>query len=158
MGHAAPFAFVDGYAPAQGIDRFLCGTAPMLSLLALEGGVDLAIAADGPALRAKSAALFDLFAARMAARCPEFACITPADPAARGSHISYAHDAAWPISQALIAHGVIGDFRAPEVLRFGLTPLYLGFADVWNAVEILAGIMASGEWRDPVYATSAAVT
>jgi hypothetical protein len=122
MGHAAPFAFTDHYEPAPGIARFLVGTPPMLSLLALESGVETFAGADMEQLWAKSIALFDLFAARVAERCPELACISPADPERRGSHISFRHPHAFEICQALIADGVIGDFRAPDVIRFGLTP------------------------------------
>jgi kynureninase len=107
---------------------------------------------------AKSVALFDLFAASVAARCPELACISPRQPELRGSHISFAHPHAFEICQALIAEGVIGDFRAPDVIRFGLTPLYLGFEDIWNAVGIMADIVASGRWREPRFAVRGKVT
>lgn len=158
MGHKAPFAFTDDYAPADGISRFLVGTPPMLSLLALESGVK---AFDGVAmddLWAKSVRLFDLFASEMAARCPDLACISPTEPHARGSHISYRHPHAFEICQALIAQGVIGDFRAPDVMRFGLTPLYLGFEDVWRAIDILADIVATERWREPRFAERGRVT
>lgn len=158
MGHAAPFDFADAYEPAPGIRRFLCGTPPVLGLLTLEAGVDEFMAADRAEIWAKSVRLFDLFAMLAADRLPDMECVTPADSRARGSHISFAHADAWPICQALIAKGVIGDFRAPDILRFGLTPLYLGYADVWRAVDILAGLIASGEWRDPRYAERRAVT
>ncbi len=145
MGHAAAFDFTDAWRPAPGVARFLCGTPPVLGLAALEAGVDLALAADIAQVEAKSARLWDLFAARMDARCGGFGFrrLTPPDPAARGSHISYARDDGYRIVQALIARGVIGDFRDPDVLRFGLTPLYLGFEDIWRAVEVLAEIMES---------------
>ena len=84
--------------------------------------------------------------------------MTPRDPAARGSHVSVAHDHAWEVCQALIARGVVGDFRAPEVLRLGLTPLYTSHEDVWRAVEIIAEVMETEAWRDPAYAERAAVT
>lgn len=158
MGHAAPFAFVDPYEPAEGIDRFLCGTPPVLSLLALEGGVESFAGVDRDALWAKSQQLFDLFAVLMDERLSEFRLITPRNPALRGSHISFAHDQAWPINNALIERGVIGDFRAPEVLRFGLTPLYLGFEDVWRAVDILADIMVSEIWREARFQAKNRVT
>ena len=158
LGHAAPFDFADAYAPAAGVARFQAGTPPILSLAALEVGVDLMLEADGAALWAKSRALFDLFAARMAALCPALDCVTPADAERRGSHISFRHDDAHAIVQAAIGRGVIGDFRAPDVARFGLTPLYLGFADVWRATERLAAIVAEGTWRDPRFAVRAAVT
>ena len=158
MGHAAPFAFTDDYTPAPGISRFLAGTPPILALAALESGVD---AFDGVAMEdvwAKSVALFDLFAALMAERAPELACISPAEPEKRGSHVSFAHPHAFEICQALIADGVIGDFRAPDVIRFGLTPLYLGFEDVFEAVERLERILRSESWRDPRFAVRGKVT
>ncbi|WP_033924134.1 kynureninase [Sphingomonas sp. 35-24ZXX] len=158
MGHAAPFAMTDAYAPAPGIERFLAGTPPMLSLLALEGGVDLMLAADRDALWTKSQALFDFLIQLMAVRCPELTPITPARADLRGSHASFVHPSAWPINRALIDAGVIGDFRAPDVLRLGLTPLYLGFVDVWMAVDRLAAILADGRWQRPEYTAPARVT
>jgi kynureninase len=150
MGHAAPFDFDDDYRPAAGVGRFLCGTPPILGLAALEAGVDLALEADPAAVSAKSAGLWDFFAAAMDARLGGhgFRLVSPPDPAARGSHISYAHSGGYAIMQALIDRGVIGDFREPDVVRFGLTPLYLGFEDIWRAVDILAQIMAAEAWRD----------
>ncbi|MGP1352422.1 MAG: kynureninase [Parasphingopyxis sp.] len=160
MGHAAPFEFRDDYEPALGVSRFLCGTPPILSLLALETGVALFTDIDMKDVAAKSAALFDLFAARVEERCGDHGLelITPRDAEHRGSHISFAHPDGWPISQALIERGVIGDFRAPDILRFGLTPLYLRFEDIWQAVEILGEILDSGIWREPRFAEKAAVT
>jgi len=158
MGHADPFAFGDGYAPAPGVARFLAGTPSVIAMLALESGVDLFLEAPRDALFAKSAALFDLFAARMAALLPELRCVTPAAADRRGSHIAFRHDRAFPIMQALIARGVIGDYRAPDILRFGLTPLYLGHADVWRSVAILADILRTGEWQDPAFAVQGRVT
>ncbi|MBY0284336.1 MAG: kynureninase [Sphingomonas sp.] len=156
MGHAAPFDFADGYAPAPGIKRWLAGTPPVLSLAALEVGVDLMLEADPALIAAKSAALFDTFAAIGDALGLE--CVSPRDPAQRGSHISFRHPQAYPLCQALIAHGVIGDFRAPDILRLGLTPLYLGFEDVVRASAILADLLATGAYRDPQYAARHAVT
>jgi kynureninase len=148
MGHTAPFDFVDDYEPAPGVSRFLCGTPPILGLAALEAGIDLALEVDVAALEAKSARLWRLFADLMAERMgPAFSLITPADPAARGSHISFAHPDGFAIMQALIARGVIGDFRDPDVMRFGITPLYLGYEGVWWAAETLAEVMESGAWR-----------
>ena len=109
-------------------------------------------------LWSKSRAMFDVFVGLMEARCPEFRCITPRGEEQRGSHISFAHEHAFEICQALIAEGVIGDFRAPDVVRFGLTPLYLGFEDIWQAVDILAAIMAEERWRDPKFAVRGKVT
>jgi kynureninase len=158
MGHAEPFAFTDDYRPAPGIDRFLVGTPPMLSLAALESGVESFDGVDMTALWAKSIALFDLFAGLVEACCPELDCISPRDPAKRGSHISFRHPNAFELCQALIADGVIGDFRAPDVVRFGLTPLYLGFEDVWTAVERIRTLLDSGGWRDPRFAVRGKVT
>ncbi len=158
MGHAAPFAMTDDYAPAPGIERFLAGTPPMLSLLALEGGVDLMLAADRDALWTKSQALFDFLSQLMTARCPQLKPITPLRADLRGSHASFAHPSAWPINRALIDAGVIGDFRAPDVLRLGLTPLYLGFVDVWVAVDRLAAILQDGRWQRDEYNTATRVT
>ncbi|MGQ3229907.1 MAG: kynureninase [Blastomonas fulva] len=158
MGHAEPFAMTDGYTPAPGIERFLAGTPPMLSLLALEGGVDLMVEADDAALWHKSQALFDFLAQLMAARCPDLAPITPPRADLRGSHASFSHPHAWPINRALIEAGVIGDFRTPDVLRLGLTPLYLGFADIWHAVDRLAAIMDDGRWQRSEYTAKTKVT
>ncbi|MDB5736748.1 MAG: hypothetical protein JWO65_416 [Sphingomonas bacterium] len=160
MGHAAPFDFGDGYAPGQGIARFLCGTPPILGLVALEVGVDLMLEADRTALFAKSQALCTMFIDLVEDRCAGLGltCITPRDPSARGSHVSFAHEQGYRIMQALIARGVIGDFRAPDILRFGLTPLYVGYRDVWNAVEILRDILATEAWRAPAFNLRAAVT
>jgi len=108
----------------------------------------------------KSAGLFDLFAARVEDRCSGHGlkCVTPADAAARGSHISFTHDDGWPIMQALVERRVIGDFRAPDILRFGLTPLYLRYEDIWNATEILGEILDSGVWQEDRFNRSAEVT
>ncbi|MEM8695020.1 MAG: kynureninase [Pseudomonadota bacterium] len=160
MGHAAPFEFLDDYVPAPGITRFLCGTPPILSLLALESGLDLFADIDIDALAAKSAALFDLFATRVTERCGDYGLelITRPDAGRRGSHISFSHPDGWPISQALIERGVIGDFRAPDILRFGLTPFYTGFEDVWRAVDILGDILDGDVWREDRFTAKAAVT
>ncbi len=156
MGHAAPFAFEDGYRPAPGIARWLSGTPAILGLAGLEAGVDLALEADMGAVEAKSVALFDALAA--AGDAIGLACVSPRDPAARGGHISFRHPDAHAICQALIARGVIGDFRDPDIVRFGLTPLYLGFEDVVRAGEVLAGIVRGGIFRESRYAVRRAVT
>jgi kynureninase len=156
MGHAAPFAFEDGYRPAPGIDRWLAGTPPILGLAGLETGVDLMLEADMAAIEAKSAALFDVLAAKGDALGLE--CVSPRDPSARGSHISFRHAHAHAICRALIERGVIGDFRAPDVVRFGLTPLYLGFGDVVRAGDILADVLDSGVYREPRFAERQLVT
>jgi kynureninase len=159
MGHAAPFAFDLDYRPADGVARNLCGTPPILSLAALEVGVDLMLEVDLGALRAKSIALGAGFAALVDQLCPGlFALASPGDPAARGSQISLRHEQGYAIVQALIARGVIPDFRAPDILRFGFAPLYLRHVDIWDAVEQLADIMRTGAWDAPDYHRRAAVT
>jgi len=181
MGHAAPFTFKPSYEPAPGISRFLCGTPAVLSLAALECGVDTLHAADPfggmAALREKSIALTELFVALVDERCAPlgFACASPRDARARGSQVSLVHasdDGAahgYAIVQALIARGVIGDFRAgtaadahgpalPDILRFGFTPLYLRFVDVFDAVEHLVQVMRTGQYREARFNKRSAVT
>jgi kynureninase len=165
IGHAAPFDFTPGYRPAAGISRYLCGTPAVISLAALECGVDTVLAAEPlgglPALRAKSLALTRLFAELVEARCAghELAIVSPRDDELRGSQVCLARsEGAYAIVQALIARGVIGDFRAPDILRFGFTPLTLGWTDVWDAVEQLRQVLESGEWREARFHQRAAVT
>ena len=160
MGHADPFAFVDDYTPAPGIRRQLCGTPGMLGLTALEAGVDLFADLDMAAVEAKGMALGDAFIALVRARLGSsgLELASPPEAAVRGSHISLRHAHGYEIMQALIARGVIGDFRAPDILRFGMTPLYLRFTDIWDAVEILKSVIESGEYLEPRFAVRAAVT
>jgi kynureninase len=158
MGHAQPFAFTDDYVPARGIDRFLAGTPPILSLAALECGVDAFAGVPMERLWAKSIALFDVFYGLVEERCPELECVSPRGPEQRGSHISFRHTHAFELCQALIADNVIGDFRAPDVIRFGLTPLYLGFEELWHAVDRMARILDTGRWREPRFAVRGKVT
>jgi kynureninase len=165
LGHAAPFAFEPGYQPAAGIQRFICGTPPVLSLAGLECGVDTVVAAGAhggmTAIREKSIALTQLFIDLVQQECGDhgFVLVTPAEAAQRGSQVSFSHPSdGYAIMQALIARGVIGDFRAPDILRFGFTPLYTRFVDVWDAVDRLKQVMTSGEWREPRFAVRAAVT
>jgi len=160
MGHDAPFAFDLDYRPRPGIARFLVGTPPMLSLTALEAGLDLFADVELGALRRKSGALGDLFIALVAQELAGSG-LTLASPrlaAERGSQVSYRHPEGYPIMQALIARGVIGDFRAPDILRFGFAPLYVSFADIWNAVAHLKAVMAGQEWQKPEFRHRAAVT
>ena len=163
MGHAAPFEFTPGYRPAAGISRYLCGTPPVLSLAALECGVDTLLAAEAfggsAALRAKSLALTRLFAEQVEASCPSLQLVSPRDDAWRGSQVCFAHpEIGYPAIQALIARGVIGDFRAPDILRFGFTPLYVRFVDAFDAAEHLRDVLADEEWRRPEFNQRAAVT
>ncbi len=163
MGHAAPFEFTPGYRPAPGIARYLCGTPAVLSMAALECGVDSVLAAEAyggmAALRRKSLALSKLFADEVAARCPQLALASPTDDAVRGSQVCFAHpEIAYPVVQALIARQVIGDFRAPDILRFGFTPLYLRFVDAFDAALHVQQVLDSGEWRRPEFNRRHAVT
>lgn len=158
MGHAQPFAFSDDYAPGQGMLRTLCGTPSVLGLTALEAALSAFDGVEMSALRAKSRALGDLFLDLVAERCPDLGVACPRDSAKRGSQVSLTHDNGYPIVQALIARGVVGDFRAPDVLRFGLAPLYVRYVDVWDAVDHLAQVMAGEEWREPRFNQVAAVT
>lgn len=158
--HDAPFAMTDRYQPASGIRRFLCGTQPVLSLAVAECGLDLALAADIRQVRTKSLALTDLFIELVERRCAShpLTLMTPREHARRGSHVSFRHPQGYAVMQALIARGVIGDYREPEVLRFGITPLYVGYADVWDAVETLRDILDTRAWDRPEYFERGKVT
>jgi kynureninase len=166
-GHAAPFAFSHDYQPAKGIARYLCGTQPILSMTALECGLDTVLAAQPQggmaALRRKSLALTDLFIALVEQRCAGhgLGLATPRAHGQRGSQVCLTRDqGAYAIVQALIARGVIGDFRAgrPDILRFGFTPLYLRFEDAWDAVEHLRQVLEGEEWHRPEFNRQQAVT
>jgi kynureninase len=164
-GHAAPFEFTPEYRPAPGIARYLCGTQPVLSMTALDCGLDT-LQASVPlggmaALRRKSLALTDLFITLVQERCGDagFRLVTPREHAARGSQVCLARDdGAYAMVQALIARGVIGDYRAPDILRFGFTPLYVRFEDVWQAVDQLREVLATGEWKRREFNRQQAVT
>ena len=156
MGHAAPFAFTDAYRPGDGMKRWLAGTPPVLAMRALEAGVDLWADVDQHQVASKSATLFDILAG--AGDTLGLECVSPRDPSKRGSHISFRHPQAYAICQALIARGVIGDFRDPDILRLGLTPLYLSHEDVWRAGEILGEIVRDQSYCDPAFAQRLAVT
>ncbi len=165
IGHAAPFEFTPHYQPSSGIRRFLCGTPAILSMAALECGVDTVLAAEPlggmVALRKKSLQLTDLFAQLVQQRCAGHGLqiTSPTLPSVRGSQVCMTRaDGAYAIIQALIARGVIGDFRAPDVLRFGFTPLTLRYVDVWDAVEHLRQVLDAGEWRDSRFAARSGVT
>ena len=160
MGHEAPFAFDTDYRPAPGIERQLCGTPSVLAMAALEVGVEILTRADLTRVREKSQRMGDLFLQLVDEQCDGLglspAC--PRDSAKRGSQVSLHHAESYPIIQALIARGVIGDFRAPDVLRFGFTPLYLRFTDVWDGVEILREILETEAFRRPEFQKRQLVT
>ena len=159
MGHSQPFAFVDDYRPAGGILKFLTGTPSVLALAALEAGL---ATFDDIAMRdvaAKSRSLSRLFVAEVEARCgDEVHLASPRDPLKRGSHVVFAHPEGYAVMQALIARGVIGDFRAPNLMRFGFAPLYNNHAEMVRAAEILADILAANEWDQPHFKQRAKVT
>ncbi len=159
LGHAAPFAFEAEYRAAPGLAQAVVGTPPILSLAALEVGVGLALEACMSDVREKSVRQVSLLAALLEQAAPgAFRRVTPDDPARHGSQLCLSHPDAYAITQALIARGVIGDFRAPDILRFGITPLTLSYAELWDAAAILGGIMAEDTWRDPSFAIRRTVT
>ncbi len=158
LGHEAPFAFDTDYRPGTGIERMRVGTPPVLQLAALEAALDIWDHADIADVRTQSLALTDRFIAGVEAACPTLALATPRDHAKRGSQVSFRHPDSYAIMQALIARGVIGDFRAPDILRFGFTPLYISLQDVDRAIEILADVMTNALWDDAKYKTRAKVT
>ncbi len=158
MGHDAPFAFDPDYRPAAGIERMRVGTPPVIALTALDAALDVW---DGVALsdlRARSVELTQAFIAGVEAECPALTLNSPRDPARRGSQVGFRHPQAYAVMQALIAAGVVGDFRAPDVLRFGFAPLYNDLDDVVRAVRALARILRDGSWEDEKFHHKAAVT
>ena len=157
-GHAAPFAFDRDFAPDAGIKRFLCGTPPIISLRGVDVALDALEGVELTALRQKSLALTELFIARVAALLPEMDIVTPHEPTLRGSQVSVAFEKGYAVVQAMIERGVIGDFRAPDIMRFGFAPLYLRFQDVWDAADILADCVRAEVWRDPRFNRQLAVT
>ncbi|MGG6892950.1 MULTISPECIES: kynureninase [Rhizobium] len=159
-GHARPFAFERNFDGDAGIKRFLCGTQPILSLRALKGALSIWDEVDMNALRQKSIALSDLFIRLVEAKCGQYGVVldTTRDSEKRGSQVSFTHSNGYEIMQALIERGVIGDFRAPSTLRFGFTPLYVSYRDVWLAASVLEEILSSGSWRDQRFAVRSAVT
>ncbi|MFD1914331.1 kynureninase [Halodurantibacterium flavum] len=146
LGHEAPFAFDPAYRPAPGVERMRVGTPPILQLAALEAALDIWDGVDMDALRRASLALTDRFIAGVEAACPALTLVTPRDHAQRGSQVSFRHPDGYAIMQALIARGLIGDFRAPDILRFGFTPLYIDAGDVDRAVAVLAEVMEQRLW------------
>jgi kynureninase len=159
MGHAEPFAFVDDYQPAEGILKFLTGTPSILALAALEAGIDTFDGISMRDLAAKSRTMSQLFIDEVEARCgSEARLASPRDPAQRGSHVVFAHPQGYAVMQALIVRGVIGDFRAPELMRFGFCPLYNRFDEIVRAAEIFADILASREWDQPRFHQRSKVT
>ncbi|MEX5726845.1 kynureninase [Rhodovulum iodosum] len=158
LGHAAPFDFEPAYRAGRGIDRMRVGTPPVIQMAALEAALDIWDGVDMAALRARSLALGDLFIAEVEARCPALALVTPRVHRDRGSQVSFRFAEGFAAMQALIARGVIGDFRAPDIMRFGIAPLYIGEDDIRHAAGILQEVMEGRLWDDPAYRQRAAVT
>ncbi len=156
MGHAAPFAFDQQYAPAVGVSRFACGTPPILSLSALDAALDVFDGARMAQLETKARTLGDMFLSRV--RSAGLETISPDVGERRGGHVSLRYEHGYEVVQALIARGVIGDFRAPDIMRFGFSPAYLSYADVWDGADALLSILQTEEWRKPEFAVRRSVT
>ena len=153
FGHQTPFAFASTYTPAPGIERMLCGTPSVIAMVALECGIDAFDNTSMDEVRKKSLGLSEIFRTLIDQECGDFGftCVSPTEPDMRGSQLSFAHEHAHAIMQALIDRGVIGDFRQPNLLRFGFTPLYVRFVDCWDAVSVLRNVMLTGAWRADKY-------
>ena len=158
LGHDAPFAFEPGYRPGPGIERLRVGTPPILQIAALDAALDAWEGLDMEQVRAASIRLSELFIAEVERVCPSLALASPRDPGHRGSQVSFRHPEGYAVMQALIAHGVIGDFRAPDILRFGITPLYIGEDDIRRAAATLAEILAGDLWDTPEFRARQRVT
>ena len=158
LGHAAPFEFDLNYNPAPGITRMRVGTPPILQLAALEASLDIWDEVSMEEVRERSIELCELFIREIEIRCPQFKLISPRDANQRGSQVSFAFEQGYAVMRALIAHGVIGDFRSPNVMRFGFAPLYIDSNDVLKAVAIIEKIIVDKSWKNPEYQVRVAVT
>ncbi|MBL3595516.1 kynureninase [Rhodovulum sulfidophilum] len=158
LGHAAPFAFEQGYRPGEGIDRMRVGTPPVLQMAALEAALGVWDGVSMTDIRARSIELSELFIAEVESRCPQLVLASPRDPLQRGSQVSFRFEESYAAVQALIARGVVGDFRAPDIMRFGIAPLYIGEDEIRRAALILQDVMENRLWDDPTYRARAAVT
>jgi kynureninase len=159
LGHSEPFAFEDSFRPASGMGRFLTGTPSVIALAALECGLDTFDRVAMADIEAKSRALIDLFIREVEARCgDEVRLFGPRELAKRGSHACFAHPQGHSVIQALIERGVVGDFRTPDLMRFGFTPLYTRFEEAWRAADALAEVLANREWDQPRFKQRGKVT
>jgi kynureninase len=158
LGHDAPFAFEPAYRPGDGIARMRVGTPPVIQMAALEAAMDIWDDVDMAALRDASIALTQRFIAGVEAACPDLTLACPRDPAVRGSQVSFSHPQGYAAMQACIAYGVVGDFRAPDIMRFGFTPLFIDAADVDAAVAVIARVMNEALWDNPQFQARSAVT
>ncbi len=158
LGHTAPFAFEQDYRPGAGVARMRVGTPPVIQMAALDAAMDIWDSVDMDALRAASIRLSDRFIAGVEATCPDLTLASPRDPALRGSQVSFRHAQGYAAMQACIAQGLIGDFRAPDIMRFGFTPLFIDDSDVDAGVAIIARVMQDRLWDDPQFQARSAVT
>lgn len=158
LGHEAPFAFDLDYRPGRGVERMRVGTPPVLQMAALDAALDLWEGVEMADLRARAIELSELFIHEVEARCPDLSLASPRDPAQRGSQVSFRFSEGYAAMQALIARGVVGDFRPPDIMRFGITPLYIGEPDILRAAQVMEEVMGQRLWDDPAYKTRAAVT
>lgn len=158
LGHAEPFAMEPAYRPAMSTERLRVGTPPVVQLSILDAALDVWEGLSLDAVRAASVQLSQLFIAEVQAQCPQLKLVSPPEPEQRGSQVSFAFPEGYAAMQALIDRGVIGDFRTPDIMRFGITPLYLDAQDIRTAARILAEVINNDLWKDPKYQTRAAVT
>jgi kynureninase len=158
MGHDSPFDFKQSYQPAESIERLRVGTPPVIQLSILEEALKVWDGIKMSQIRAASIALSETFIREVKSRCPQLKLVSPLDPQQRGSQVSFAFEHGYAAMQALVAHGVIGDFRAPDIMRFGFTPLYLDEQDVIKAVGILESVLNQKLWDKPEYQTAQRVT
>ena len=160
MGHQDPFAFTDDYTPSPDIARFRCGTPGILGMAALENGLDLFAQTSMQALRQKAIALSELFMALMTQECSDFGFVlaSPTAAAYRAGHVAYSHEEGHGIYQAIKKEGIISDFRTPDILRFGITPMYLRFRDIYTVVKIIKKVMETEAWDRAEYRVRAAIT
>lgn len=158
LGHAAPFAFDMTYAPGTGIERMRVGTPPVLQMAALDAAMDVWDTVDMQDVRDQCFAFSEILISEITTRCPDLQLASPRDGALRGSQVSFSHPEGYAIVQALIAQGVVGDFRAPNIIRFGITPLYLTQSDITRAADILCDIMANRTWDQPQFKVKSAIT
>jgi kynureninase len=160
LGHIKPFDFEVEYKPANDINKFICGTPPIIAYKAIESGLEIFKDLSIIEIREKSTKLSEMFIQLMKQECTEFGftLFSPKNSEHRGSQISFLHENAYSIIQALISHGIIGDYREPNVMRFGISPLYMRFEDVWNAITCLREIMQTGQWQSEKFKNKNYVT
>jgi kynureninase len=158
MGHANPFAFESKYTPMQGVGKMRVGTPSVLGLASLDAALEVWQGVQLSQVRARSIELSELFIVQVCARCPALILVSPRNPEQRGSQVSFAFKEGYAVVQALIAQGLIGDFRMPNIVRFGITPLYLNEQDILAAVDIIEDVMANKRWDCEEYKTKQAVT